>query len=300
MNTLLSKPYCLLCGKERLRPHFWPPLHHLGRSHEFFLCLDCHTVSLAPPPDLEQQTAMYSSPEEPFEEGLALPLHRSVQLDFLRDSQRFSPGLRLLDYACCGGFYLHEARRLGFKPTGVEFSPDYAERVSSAIEVEVITPDVLDAGGRLFDVVHLGHVLEHVSDPASLLRRLSRASHPKTLWLIDGPLENNLCLSRLVVDLGSRLRSRAHQEIEPQHLTCTTGKGQRAFFEALGFEPLRFDIREQPWPLPDRIRTGAVAEVAMWGLARVSMAISTIIPQAGNLFHLTARWPSPAEGSSSA
>jgi hypothetical protein len=236
-------------------------------------------------PNDEQLAAMYSSPEPLFETGTALPLHRSVQLDALAKVSGLAPGSRLLDYGCCGGFYLDAARRMGFAPTGVEFSAEYARRVSSHMGAPVLTPSELDSIGHLFDVIHLGHVLEHLPNPGELLGRLGNVSHAETLWLIDGPLENNLCLSRVVVDLGSRLRGRPYREQEPQHLTCTTAAGQRQFFERTGFKTLRFDIMEQPWPLPDRLETGSLREVALWSLAKVSMSLSRLVPMAGNIFH---------------
>jgi hypothetical protein len=294
-----SRPTCLLCQVAIQKRHFWPPILHMGRRHDFFYCEGCGSISLFPLPDPEQLAVMYSSPEPPFEEGSALPLHRLLQVEFLRDSAARATGPRLLDYACCGGFYLSAARQLGLSPTGVEFSADYAERISSNLGLEVLTPATLDCQNRVFDIVHLGHVLEHVPEPASLLSRLSLVSHPRTLWLIDGPLENNACLSRFVIDLGSRLRRRPHQEIEPQHLSSATARGQRAFFERLGFEVLRFEIREQPWPLPDRIQTGSPGEIAKWALAKVSGVVSGFLPGAGNLFHFAGHRTSHDRGGDS-
>ena len=92
-----------------------------------------------------------------------------------------------------------------------------------------------------------------------------------------------------VVGLGSRVRNRSYKEMEPQHLSCATAQGQRLFFERLRFRALRFETREHAWPLPDRVEAFAVDHILKYALGRASMALSTLIPVLGNLFHFTGR-----------
>ncbi len=225
----------------------------------------------------------------------ALPTHRRLQVEFLALGLADAPGRRLLDFGCSGGFYMTAARELGLEASGVEYDAEYSQRVARAVGLPVTTLDRLEAERPApFDIIHVGHVLEHVAAPAALVRRLMPLAQPTTLWLFDGPLENNRCLSRFVIDIGSRLKRRPYQEIEPQHLSATTARAQRDFFERLGFTALRFEIREQAWPLPETFPGWSPALLGRFALARVSIGLSRWLPGCGNLFHFAGRRGVPA------
>lgn len=82
-------------------------------------------------------------------------------------------GGRLLDVGCSGGFFLAHARGQGWDVTGIEPSAQAAAHAHDlgVPVVEAFFEDVDWASLGRFAAVHLKLVLEHLFDPAALLRR---------------------------------------------------------------------------------------------------------------------------------
>lgn len=85
---------------------------------------------------------------------------------------------RVLDVGCGVGLNGLFARRRGAIVTGIEIAPGTRARASEVLH-EVVPADIeSDAsmtehlGGRRFDLMLLGDVLEHVADPLAVLRRV--------------------------------------------------------------------------------------------------------------------------------
>lgn len=212
-------------------------------------------------------------------------------MEFLASARRWFAGTRLLDYGCGDGFYTQRGLVLGLESVGVEFNKSYAMALREKLSVPVVDSSTFlrEYVGAHFDIIHLGHILKHLPEPDQLIRELASFSHKRTLWLIDGPLEANFCLSRILVDLGSRVRRKPFQVLEPQYLIATTARSQRRFLEGLGFQTLRFEIREHAWPLPDEPNWNNLEHTVRYLIAAASKNLSSVVPGSGNLFHHSAR-----------
>lgn len=86
---------------------------------------------------------------------------------------------RLLDVGCGSGGLMERTRGLGWEVEGTEVDP----RASAAARGRGLTVHDGDLAacafpGGSFDVVHLGHVIEHVDDPEGLLRECRRVLKP--------------------------------------------------------------------------------------------------------------------------
>lgn len=292
-------PRCLLCGASRVRPHFYPPNRFREKTFRYYRCLDCGTLSICPVPEQAELDLMYGVQDHPELPGLASSEKYEFDLDFPRFSQesfqlRFLEqdlpllsGRRLLDFACGNGFYLAYARKLGLDAVGVEYDPQLAGLLRDKTDLDVLTFGEFQQrhSDSRFDVVHLGHVLEHLPNPAETLERLKPHAHARTVFVVDGPLEYNGCLARWAINLGSRLKAKSHNDQAPQHLTLSTYASQLRFFQRLGFQTLRYEVAEQYWPLPDRPEWRSASLLARHFLARLSIALSSAFPRLGNLFH---------------
>ena len=86
-----------------------------------------------------------------------------------------SSGRTLLDVGCNRGFLLAAAKRLGWRPVGVELSPVAAQLARESVGVPV-HDDLANVepppGG--FDLVIAWHVLEHTTDPVRFLEEIKR------------------------------------------------------------------------------------------------------------------------------
>ncbi len=81
----------------------------------------------------------------------------------------------LLDFGCSTGYFMKTAKERGWNVHGVELNPFAVEWAKSKLGIDsVFLGDIAAAPFReaQFDVITLWDVLEHVPDPASILRRL--------------------------------------------------------------------------------------------------------------------------------
>jgi 2-polyprenyl-3-methyl-5-hydroxy-6-metoxy-1,4-benzoquinol methylase len=88
-------------------------------------------------------------------------------VDILR-ALSLPPGARLLEYGASWGYATWQFRRAGFDVSAFEIAPSRA-KFGEHLGVEIHTR--LDRVGTEFDAVYSSHVLEHVPDPAGVLRQ---------------------------------------------------------------------------------------------------------------------------------
>lgn len=87
-----------------------------------------------------------------------------------------TPGVRLLDVGCGAGNLVAAAAGLGLDAEGVDLDP-VATAWGRRLGRRVRTGTLDDVDGE-YDAVVLAHVLEHVADPAGLLRQAARVLAP--------------------------------------------------------------------------------------------------------------------------
>ncbi|MFA5139662.1 MAG: class I SAM-dependent methyltransferase [Elusimicrobiota bacterium] len=91
---------------------------------------------------------------------------------------------RLLDFGCGHGGFLLRARRLAARAVGVELDREMAaEFKKQGLEVH----PRLDAVQGQFDLITMFHVLEHIPDPAALLRETAGRLAEKGRIIVEVP-----------------------------------------------------------------------------------------------------------------
>ncbi|MCL1869575.1 MAG: class I SAM-dependent methyltransferase [Promicromonosporaceae bacterium] len=85
------------------------------------------------------------------------------------------PGKRVLDVGCAGGFLADALNSQGCKVSGVELDPEAAEEARPKLERLVVgnieeSPLADSFPGEKFDAIVFGDILEHLRDPAAVLR----------------------------------------------------------------------------------------------------------------------------------
>lgn len=160
---------------------------------------------------------------------LLWPLRHRLASEY-RDIPRCpKSGGSLLDVGCGGGAFLRIAKSAGWNATGVDPDP---KAVMNCNEQGF---DVLQGGveqfGELenhFDVITLSHVIEHVHDPASMLRTCYRLLKPGgNLWIATPNIDS----------LGHQQYGRDWRGLEPpRHLIIFNPKSLKATLESIGFK----------------------------------------------------------------
>jgi SAM-dependent methyltransferase len=96
----------------------------------------------------------------------------------------------LLDVGCGDGTYLRCMHELGWSVSGVERDSRAAEISARALGTDRVFPDLERAGAARpegFDVITLGHVIEHLLEPAEVLRSCRDRLRPGGLLVIATP-----------------------------------------------------------------------------------------------------------------
>ena len=184
-------------------------IEHKGRieakfnEFEVIHCQLCDFKHVIPLPKSEELEKLYS--EEYYSKEKSLYIERYVEdkewWDITYD-QRFTlfesylqqKGRSLLDVGSGPGLFLKKGQELGWIVKGIEPSTQAAEYSREVLKLD-IEENFLDANlaknlGQ-FDVVNLGEVIEHLSDPTEMLKIVNSMLHNGGLISIIAPNDFN-------------------------------------------------------------------------------------------------------------
>lgn len=141
---------------------------------------------------------------------------------------------RVLDVGCGSGVLLARMKSLGWDVDGVEVDPQAVEAARRrGVPVRLGSLQDQRFPSNSFEAVHSAHVIEHVHDPAALLRECFRVLKPGGTLVILTP---NLG------SWGHRKFGSAWLNLDPpRHLVLFSAIPLRRLAEKLGFRVLRLD-----------------------------------------------------------
>jgi SAM-dependent methyltransferase len=162
-----------------------------------------------------------------------------------------------IDFGCGAGHLLSEAAALDWKTCGIELTPAVAAATARAIGQRVVSVSDVGSLPNLpgADVLHLGDVLEHLTEPDREFSAALSMLRPGGLVLAQGPLENNWTVFGALRRVAGRARPTRVRRQPPTHVVQATARGQRLFFSRHGLAEQRFDISEVWWPAPSELRS---------------------------------------------
>ena len=215
---------CNLCGARSTRP--------FARRQGFAIvsCTTCGLVYVTPRPSVERLLAHYNSNESSRVQYYldVEPADRRTFAALLDHVERARPGLgELLDVGTNVGTCLALARERGWRGRGVEINAEAARLCREERGLDVVTRP-LEPGlfaPRSFDAVVLSDVIEHLPDPAGVVRVVHELLRPGGLCAISTP------------DV-SGWAARALQLKPEEHLYYFAPDTLRALLERAGFETL--------------------------------------------------------------
>ena len=197
-----------------------------------------------------------------------------------------------IDYGCGAGHLLKEAMRLNWQAIGVEFDAAVAAEVAHRIGAQVVTDPSALGSEPLADVLHLGDVIEHLTDGNRQIPEILGLIKPGGLLLAQGPLEANANLFTLALRLSRLLRPGRRMEIAPYHVLLATAKGQKCLFQRHGLRELEYTLREAAWPAPDKLSRHDLNDLRLVGLftlRRLSQIVSSFSDKWGNRYFYAGR-----------
>ncbi len=185
-----TQPLCVGCGENGTRPLLDV------RNGRYVTCTECGLVRNDPLPreeELEALAEYWSECHHLQEDKLRRQFDPEVQRmaygRVLGELKPYRSSGRLLEIGCAAGSFLDAATRDGWRPTGVELSKSAATyaREQRGLDVRAGTLSTVDLGNERFDAAVMLDVIEHVYDPAQLLREVHRVLVPGGALLVMTP-----------------------------------------------------------------------------------------------------------------
>lgn len=286
---------CPLCGHREHTPSWMGATEYAERRFEYRECRKCGSLFCEPMPDAATLARMYGleyATNFSHEAGIADPKQPERVVEFLRER----PAATFLDYGCGQGELLKRAQQVGWRAIGIEFSPEVVARVEAETGATVVADaGVLPEGGRgIADVLHLGDVLEHLTEMERQMPEILRLIRPGGYLLAQGPLEANANLFTAGLRFSRRWGKQRKIEMAPYHVMLATAGGQRELFRRFGLEEVRFELREVAWPAPATLARGDLLRprpLVLFMLRKLSQAASGLQPgRWGNRYFYAGRW----------
>jgi SAM-dependent methyltransferase len=169
------------------------------------------------------------------------------------------PGSRVLEFGCASGYMSEALRdRLSASVVGVELDAEAAQLAAVHTErVLVGDAEELDLeaelGGERFDAILFADVLEHLRDPAALLRRVRQFVAEGGVVIASIP--NIAHASVRLALLSGSFRYREEGLLDAGHLRFFTREGIQDLFESSGYLITqwlrrRIDVEQTEIPVP--------------------------------------------------
>ena len=209
------------------------------RAYRLVRCSRCQLVFVADPPTADELRAYYDhlwrEERDPQRRGEAFVDQQLRAQRFqrrLNELARLTTPGRVLDLGCKDGLFLALAQQRGWQPQGLELTVEAAQQAQQrGLPVAVGAVAELHWPEASFDVVTVWHLIEHVTDPLTLLRDIHRLLKPGGLLAIETP---NIA-SRAFRHDGAAWEYLA----PPQHLCYFNDQSLRHALTQAGYQPLQ-------------------------------------------------------------
>jgi SAM-dependent methyltransferase len=215
----------------------------------------------------------YCDPDAAVDSGEA---HLPDRFDDVIDVISGRPAGLFIDFGCGEGELLRDVKALGWDTLGIDFNPDFA----SAAVREGIT--VLPVGApveRKADVLHLGDVIEHLTDLNTQFPDIVELLKEDGLLIAHGPLEGNPNLFFRCIRGLKKLRGNPRTEMAPFHVILATTDGQEILFERAGLEKVAYRISEIAFPAPETLALKELSNVrnaSLYGIRKISKFVTRL------------------------
>ncbi|MFN0207581.1 MAG: methyltransferase domain-containing protein [Planctomycetota bacterium] len=227
---------CGLCGKSDATLQFEEPPYRVVK------CNHCGLTYVTPRRDPEKLKALYitdywksaSAKDFGYTDYLKdEPLYLKTYRRRFKVIRRVHPAPgKILDVGCAAGYFLSIAKENGWDCTGVEVSPLVGGFARDRYHLNILEGTLLDQKleASSFDLITFWDVVEHLPDPAAVLKEARRLLKPDGILLI----ETQNVASRFAKTMGPKWHHYKHAE----HIYHFNPDTIRKLAAAAGFEVL--------------------------------------------------------------
>lgn len=282
---------CPLCGEDSFMSSWYGPTRYHGKEFSYARCHGCASHYCRPMPDAQDLESMYGTGYQ-LGSGLHTVSDPAKAAWVLARLDQLPPAT-FMDYGCGSGELLVAAKQRGWDVVGVELRRDVADETSARTGLPVITVDEAIEKGRFAKVLHVGDVLEHLTNLDREMPRIIALIEGGGLLLAQGPLEANGNLFNWALRVSRSLRGRRPAQMAPYHVILATVAGQWALFRRCGLDAIEKSVTEVFWPAPAHVSSKDLLEprkVCLHVLRLCSRALSRLRPDRwGNRYRYAGR-----------
>ncbi len=244
---------CLFCNSNKTVATKQLPIYFNSKTFIWNKCENCKLLFLFPHLSDSDKEAMYK-----------LSYHTTYyfnyneryykQLEIIKSFEKIS----FLDFGCGDAGLLFFLLKSNYEVTGVEYDNALIEILTSKFnKINFIQECLFWETSATYDIIHLGDVLEHLSNPADLMNRLKKYLKPDGLFFVEGPLECNPSFGyyfRKSTYFFRNIINRESLRVKiPYHITYSNANNQQLFFDGQHLEKIIFKVEEAGWPYIDKM-----------------------------------------------
>lgn len=135
-------------------------------------CDKCDFIFVNPLPSKSELDKFYKNFDYRSPIGSELVIRNDAKRS-LKVISRFATGKQdLLDIGCGRGFFLDEARTIGWNVYGIDYSKKTVDYASNILNLDVKRDDILTyQTNKRFSLITLNQVVEHATDPKQLIKK---------------------------------------------------------------------------------------------------------------------------------
>ncbi len=197
----------------------------LGTSGDYtmYLCAKCDVVYADP---FKGPGAEWYEASEVY--GVGRVITKEIEWHHRQVLKMGLQGRRLLDIGCGNGVFLHEAKKAGYEPWGLDFDKGNIKVARERYGLENVFCMSVEAalrkfGKKSFDVITFFEVLEHLDAPVEFLEDVKELLSPGGVIALSVPNRY-----RSLDTLGAG-------DAPPNHLTKWSAPSLKGFLERMGF-----------------------------------------------------------------
>lgn len=198
---------------------------------------------------MEKFLAPNNSPQKRFDKARQHVSH-ILRMEKLTQKLRNGGTVRVLDFGCGWGEFLAMCVRFGFEGYGIDFAPDRRKQGQVMIYpgFDGLRSD-MNGDARLFHVVTMFEVLEHLADPLSVLRSLNELMMPGAVLILETPDATGVEGIKNIRD---------YRAIHPlSHINAFTQESLRSIAGHAGFLPVNCGVAQVTCDLKKVVKTEA-------------------------------------------
>lgn len=290
---------CYFCGSKKVKTSLLQ--RRICFDHQnfsFHICRECLGFSLYPKLSEAQIQKLYSleyvsnfsakEDESHIEDKNSTT--RFTQLHKYLEANNYLDGSQFLDYGCGASpetFSL--VRPFGLNPSGMEYSQDVRDKLMAFSRVKIFSREEVLESEKLYDVIFLGDVLEHLIEPKEELEMLKSKLKPNGVIIAQGPLQAAWTFTHLVVILYIICTSRRLTEFPPYHVSLATRNSMLRLLSSSGFSSTQIKCTEVTWPAPPAtslISNPSIRDFILIICKAFDKAISRVVKRYGSRYFL--------------